>query len=66
MGVFHEHARTRMRAQTIVRLSQGLTLQQVADDASPVDNTPEQFAKVLDAEINKYAELVKATGLQVE
>ncbi|MEN3365692.1 MAG: hypothetical protein V7606_2966, partial [Burkholderiales bacterium] len=29
-------------------------------------NTPEQFAKVLDAEINKYAELVKATGLQVE
>jgi hypothetical protein len=32
MGVFHDHARTRMRAQAIVRLSQGLTLQQVADE----------------------------------
>jgi tripartite-type tricarboxylate transporter receptor subunit TctC len=36
------------------------------EGASPVANTPEQFAKVLDTEINKYAELVKATGLQVE
>ena len=28
MGIFHSHPRTRMRAQAIVRLSQGLTLQQ--------------------------------------
>jgi transposase len=32
MGVFHSHPRTRMRAQAIVRLSQGQTLQQVADE----------------------------------
>jgi tripartite-type tricarboxylate transporter receptor subunit TctC len=36
------------------------------EGASPVASTPEQFAKVLDSEINKYAELVKTTGLQVE
>jgi hypothetical protein len=29
MGVLHDRLRTRMRAQAIVRLSQGLTLQQV-------------------------------------
>ena len=27
MGIFHSHPRTRLRAQVIVRLSQGLTLQ---------------------------------------
>jgi hypothetical protein len=32
MGIFHSHPRTRMRAQAIVRLSQGLTLQQVANN----------------------------------
>lgn len=32
MGVFHPHPRTRIRAQAIVRLSQGLTLQQTADE----------------------------------
>ena len=32
MGIFHSHPRTRMRAQAIVRLSQGLTLQQVANE----------------------------------
>jgi transposase len=32
MGVFHTHARVRIRAQAIVRLSQGLTLQQTADE----------------------------------
>ena len=36
------------------------------ESASPVASTPEQFAKFLDSEINKYAELVKTTGLQVE
>ncbi|MEN3363594.1 MAG: hypothetical protein V7606_868 [Burkholderiales bacterium] len=36
------------------------------EGASPVASTPEQFAKFLDSEINKYAELVKTTGLQVE
>jgi hypothetical protein len=32
MGIFHRHPRTRMRAQGILRLSQGLTLQQTADE----------------------------------
>jgi len=32
MGVFHAHPRVRIRAQVIVRLSQGLTLQQTADE----------------------------------
>ena len=32
MGIFYGHARTRMRAQGILRLSQGLTLQQTADE----------------------------------
>ena len=32
MGVFHPHPRTRMRAQGILRLSQGLTLQKTADE----------------------------------
>ncbi|MDL2355598.1 MAG: helix-turn-helix domain-containing protein [Pseudomonadota bacterium] len=32
MGIFHPHPRTRMRAQGILRLSHGLTLQQTADE----------------------------------
>jgi len=32
MGVFHTHPRVRIRAQAIVRLSQGLTLQQTATE----------------------------------
>jgi len=32
MGVFHPHPRTRMRAQGILRLSEGLTLQKTADE----------------------------------
>jgi transposase len=32
MGIHHPHACTRMRAQGVLRLSQGLTLQQVADE----------------------------------
>ena len=32
MGVFHPHPRARFRAQAIVWLSQGLTLQQTADE----------------------------------
>lgn len=32
MGIHHPHARTRMRAQGMFRLAQGLTLQQVADE----------------------------------
>lgn len=32
MSIFHPHARTRMRAQGMFRLAQGLTLQQVADE----------------------------------
>jgi transposase len=43
MGVFHDHAHTRMRAQAIVRLSQGLTLQQVADEFGVHLNSVEQW-----------------------
>ena len=32
MGIFHSHPCIRLRAQAIVRLSQGLTLQRVADE----------------------------------
>ena len=32
MGIFHQDPRTRMRAQGVLRLSQGLTLQQTADE----------------------------------
>jgi len=32
MGIYHPHARTRMRAQGMFRLAQGLTLQQVPDE----------------------------------
>jgi transposase len=32
MGVFHSHPRTRMRAQGILRLSHGLTLEQTANE----------------------------------
>jgi transposase len=32
MGIVHPHARTRMQAQGMFRLAQGLTLQQVADE----------------------------------
>jgi hypothetical protein len=34
MCIFHPHPRIRMRAQGILRLSQGLTLQQTADEFS--------------------------------
>jgi transposase len=34
LGTFHPHPRTRMRAQGILRLSQGLTLQETADEFS--------------------------------
>ena len=43
MGIFHAHPRTRMRAQGIIRLSQGLTLQQVADEFLVHLNTVEQW-----------------------
>ena len=43
MGVFHPHPRTRMRAQGILRLSQGLTLQQTADEFSVHLNSVEQW-----------------------
>ena len=43
MGVFHPHPRTRIRAQAIVRLSQGLTLQQTADEFHVHLNSIEQW-----------------------
>lgn len=32
MGIYHPRARTRVRAQGVFRLAQGMTLQQVADE----------------------------------
>lgn len=43
MGIFHAHPRTRMRAQGILRLSQGLTLQQTADEFMVHLNSVEQW-----------------------
>lgn len=43
MGIFHSHPRARMRAQAIVRLSQGLTLQTVADEFGVHLNSVEQW-----------------------
>lgn len=43
MGIFHPHPRTRMRAQGILRLSQGLTLQQTADEFVVHWNSVEQW-----------------------
>ena len=43
MGIFHPHPRTRMRAQGILRLSQGLTLQQTADEFGVHLNSVEQW-----------------------
>lgn len=43
MGIFHSHPRTRMRAQAIVRLSQGLTLQQIANEFAVHLNSVEHW-----------------------
>ena len=43
MGIFHPHPRARMRAQGILRLSQGLTLQETADEFSVHLNSVEQW-----------------------
>lgn len=43
MGIFHPHPRSRMRAQGVLRLSQGLTLQQVADEFKVHLNSVEQW-----------------------
>jgi 23S rRNA A2030 N6-methylase RlmJ len=43
MGISHSHPRTRMRAQAIVRLSQGLTLQQVANEFAVHLNSVEHW-----------------------
>lgn len=43
MGIFHPHPRPRMRAQGVLRLSQGLTLQQVADEFKVHINSVEQL-----------------------
>jgi transposase len=43
MGIFQPHPRTRMRAQGILRLSQGLTLQQTADEFTEHLNSVEQW-----------------------
>lgn len=42
MRVFHPHLRTKMRAQEILRLSQGLTLQKNADEFGVHLNSVEQ------------------------
>lgn len=43
MGIFHPYPRSRMRAQGVLRLSQGLTLQQVADEFRVHLNSVEQW-----------------------
>ena len=43
MGIHHPYARTRMRAQGVLRLSQGLTLQQVADEFGVHLNSVEKW-----------------------
>ena len=43
MGIHHSHARARMRAQAILRLSQGLTLQQTAEEFGVHLNSVEQW-----------------------
>jgi transposase len=43
MGVFHPHPKTQMRAQGILRLSQGLTLQKTADEFGVHLNSVEQW-----------------------
>src|SRR4051812_44773938 len=43
MGIFHSHPRTRMRAQGILWLSQGLALQQTADEFMVHLNSVEQW-----------------------
>ena len=43
MGIHHGHNRTRMRAQAILRLSQGLTLQQTPDEIMVYLNSVEQW-----------------------
>jgi hypothetical protein len=43
MGIFHPHPRTRMRAQGILRLSQGPTLQQTAEEFMVYLNSVEQW-----------------------
>jgi transposase len=45
MGIYHPHARTRMRAQGIFRLAQGLTLQQVADEFEVHLNSVENWRR---------------------
>jgi hypothetical protein len=45
MGIFHPHPRTRLRAQGILRLSQGLTLQETADEFSVHLNSVEQWCQ---------------------
>jgi transposase len=43
MGIFHPHPRTRMRALGILRMSQGLTLRQTADEFMVHLNSVEQW-----------------------
>ena len=43
MGIYHPHARIRMRAQGMFRLAQGLTLQQVADEFEVHLNSVEKW-----------------------
>lgn len=43
MGIYHGNTRVRMRAQAIGRLSQGLTLQQTADEFDVHLNSVEQW-----------------------
>ena len=47
-GIYHPHARTRMRAQGMFRLAQGLTPQQVADEFDVHFNSVENWRQQWD------------------
>ncbi len=38
----------------------------LAQGAIPSGNTPQEFAKLIDAEISKWAKVVKASGAKVD
>ena len=45
MGIHHDHRRTRMRAQGLLRLNEGYTLQQVADEFGVHLNSVENWRR---------------------
>jgi tripartite-type tricarboxylate transporter receptor subunit TctC len=58
---------TRLHSETVQALANPVVKERLAAlGADPVGNTPEQFAAFVQAEIAKWAKVVKAAGLKVE